>query len=94
MEGSPRAAAAAAAPPPPLPQAPHPEFDRRPTPKPGEGRPPRPPDREAAPRGLRLVGPAVRLDVARATENGEKKKGSGARAYSGVGGDEGGANWD
>ena len=56
MEGSPRAAAAAAATPPPLPQAPHPEFDRRPTPKPGEGRPPRPPDRrEAAPRGLRKL---------------------------------------
>ena len=55
MEGSPRAAAAA---PPPLPRAPHPEFDRRPLP--GEGRPPRPPDREAAPRGLRKL--AVVLD--------------------------------
>ena len=49
---------------------------------------------EAGSGGMRLVGPSVRLDVARATENGEKKKGSGARAYSGVGGDEGGANWD
>ena len=49
---------------------------------------------EAGSGGMRLVGPAVRLDVARATENGEKKKGSGARAYSGVGGDEGGASWD
>ena len=57
MEGSPRAAAAAPPPlpPPGVPQAPHPEFDRRPTPKPGEGRPPRPPDREAAPRGLRKL---------------------------------------
>ena len=58
-EGSPRAAAAAdAAPPPPLPQAPHPDdADRRPTPRPGEGRPPRQPDRdrEAAPRGLRKL---------------------------------------
>ena len=52
-EGSPRAAAAAAAAPPPLPQAPHPDADRRPTPKP-DGRPPRP-DREAAPRGLRKL---------------------------------------
>ena len=52
MEGSPRAAAAAAAPPPPLPQAPHPDdADRRPTPRPGEGRPPRPPD----PRGVRKL---------------------------------------
>ena len=61
-EGSPRAAAAAAAaPPPPLPQAPHPDdADRRPTPRPGEGRPPRPPDREAVPRGLRKL--AVVLD--------------------------------
>ena len=60
-EGSPRAAAAAAAAPPPLPQAPHPDdADRRPTPRPGEGRPPRPPDREAAPRGLRKL--AVVLD--------------------------------
>ena len=50
-EGSPRAAAAA---PPPLPQAPHPDADRRPTPKP-DGRTPRPPDREAAPRGLRKL---------------------------------------
>ena len=49
---------------------------------------------EAGTGGMRLVGPSVRLDVARATENGEKKKGSGARAYSGVGGDEGGASWD